>query len=214
MNIVGQRSGDLTVIGGYGGFSAPHGVAPTHTGALNVETHTKTVTEQIPVLEEYCQERISLQGTLRPVQAVCFDDKGTPHPASRIDASQNIPAKYHGEVFRCMAGTHMQVTLGTVEDGKASFAHGESFTCLKGEALIHKGNGHLACAPQTPQRSCNERSLLRRHGPGLKMIQVQKQAKICVPSNRTVMKSVERQVKQTETQQPMIFNGGVGQSVY
>lgn len=221
VNVAGNGGGDVTFIGGGGGgYFASQGLAPSTIGALNVEgnveTYMETITEQVPTTEEYCEERISLQETVRPVQAVCIDDKGTPHPASRIDASQQIAADYRGEVFRCMAGTSMQVTLGSIEEGKASFAHGESFACRKGEALVHKGNGNLACAPQTPQRSCNERSLLRRHGPGLKIIQTRVQAKTCVPATRTVMKSVQRQVERTRAakSQPMVFDGGVGQGVY
>lgn len=216
VHIASHGSGAVTVMGGYSSFYAPQGVAAAHIGALNVETQTQTVTEQIPITEEYCQEHISLQHTMRAVQAVCFDDKGLPHPASRIEASPHISSEYHGEVYRCMAGTNMQVTLGVVEDGQPSFIHGESFTCRKGEALTHKGNGNLACAPQIPQRSCNERSLLRRHGPGLKVFQAQQEVKTCVPATRTVIKSVQRQIKPTgpDKDQPIILDGGVGQSVY
>ena len=85
-----------------------------------------------------------------------------------------------------MAGTNMQVTLGAMQNGTASFASGETFACRKGEALLHGGNGQLSCAPQTPQRDCNERSLLRRHGPGIKLVQYKMSAKTCIPRTRTV----------------------------
>ena len=217
---VAGSQGTTIISGGGGGFYAPQGVAPSTISALNVEgnveTYMETITEQVPTVEEYCDERISIQETLRPVQAVCLDDKGTPHPASRVDATQQVPNGYQGELFRCMAGTSMQVTLGSIENGSASFAHGESFACRKGEALVHKGNGNLACAPQIPQRSCNERSLLRRHGPGLKVVQAKVKAKTCVPAKRMVMKSVQRQVERTRQAkgQSMVFDGGVGQGVY
>ena len=207
-------------VSGGGGYYAPQGVGVSTIGALNVvgneERYTETVIEQVPSTEEYCAETVSVQQTLRPVQAVCLDDKGTPHPASRVDASQRVPGSYAGELFRCMAGTSMQVTLGSIENGSASFAHGETFACRKGEALVHKYGGNLACAPQVPQRSCNERSLLRRHGPGIKIVEAQVRAKTCVPQTRTVMKSVERQVERTRQAkgQPMVFDGGVGQGVY
>lgn len=209
-----------TIISGGGGFYTPQGIAPSSIGALNVEgneeRYTETVIEQVPQTEEYCAETVKMQRTMRPVQAVCLDDKGTPHPASRVDASQRVDGAYRGELFRCMAGTNMQVTLGQIEDGKASFAHGQTFACQKGEALVHRGGGNLECAPQTPQRDCNERSLLRRHGPGIKIIEANVRAKTCVPSTRTVMKSVERQVERTRQVkgQPMVFDGGVGQGVY
>lgn len=212
--------GDSTVVvGGGGGYFQAQGVAPTAIGALDVEggeeSYFETITEQIPSQEEYCEEKISVQTIVRPVQAVCIDDKGIPHPASRVDASEHVPAGYKGELFRCMAGTAMQVTLGRVENGSASFAHGETFACRKGEALVHKHGGNLACAPQMPERDCNERSLLRRHGPGIKLVTAQEQIKACIPQTRTIMKSVERQVerKRESKAQAMVFDGGVGQGV-
>ena len=147
---------------------------------------------------------------VRPVQAVCVDDRGVPHPASQVDSSDRVPDGYQGELFRCMAGTSMQVTLGSVENGSASFAHGETFACQKGEALVHHRDGRLTCAPQTPERSCNERSLLRRHGAGIKLIQSRVEARTCIPRTRTVTKTVEREAGG----QAMVFDGGVGQGVY
>ena len=182
----------------------------------NVETYTETVTEQVPTLEKYCREEITYQMTWRPVQAVCLDDKGTPHPASRVDATTQVAPDHKGELFRCMAGTHMMITLGHLDQGKSSFAQGQSFACQKGEALVHKGNGQLSCAPQKPQRSCNERSLLRRHGPGLKLVQARLKNKSCVPAERTVMKTVSHQVERTRQgeAEAIILDGGVGQGVY
>ena len=94
--------------------------------------------------------------------------------------------------------------------------HGETFACQKGEALVHKSSGHLVCAPQMPARSCNERSLLRRHGPGIKLVKAKTRTKTCVPRTRTVMTTVQKDVERTrETKaQSMVFDGGVGQGVY
>ncbi|MEO0551304.1 MAG: hypothetical protein AAFZ91_15405 [Pseudomonadota bacterium] len=217
-SVVGGGQSSVIISGGGGYYSAP-GVAPSSIGALNVtggdEHYTETVVEKVPTTEEYCVDKISLKETIRPVQAVCIDDKGVPHPASRIDASEKVSDHYKGELFRCMAGTSMQVTLGSIEKGSVSFAHGETFACRKGEALVHKPGGHLACAPQVPERSCNERSLLRRHGTGLKLIRAQARVKTCVPQTRTVMKSVEKQVQRVKPTkaQPIVFDGGVGQGV-
>ncbi|MEM8616274.1 MAG: hypothetical protein AAGF20_05000 [Pseudomonadota bacterium] len=218
-NVIAGGNDQGFFVSGGGGFFAPQGVAPSQIGALNVEgnteTFTETITEQVPTTEEFCEDQISVQTALRPVQAVCLDDKGTPHPASQVTGAQRLAATYNGEVFRCMAGTSMQVTLGKIENGGASFAHGETFACDKGEALIHLAGGKLSCAPQTPQRSCNERSLLRRHGPGLKIVETHVQTKTCIPRTRTVMKSVQREVERVRQAKgmPMVFDGGVGQGV-
>jgi hypothetical protein len=217
-NIVGRGESNVIISGG-GLYFPAHGVAPTTITGLNVsggeETFIETITEKVPTTEDYCEDQISIQSIVRAVQAVCLDDTGTPHPASRIDASDRVPAAYKGELFRCMAGTRMQVTLGSVENGQASFAKGESFACQKGEALVHGRGGDLSCAPQVPQRDCNERSLLRRYGPGIKLVEARVQTKTCIPRTRTVMKMVERQVERTRESkaQSMIFDGGVGQGV-
>ncbi|MEM1036532.1 MAG: hypothetical protein AAGI14_07205 [Pseudomonadota bacterium] len=216
--VAGSNQQGFFVSGGGGFFSTP-GVAPSSIGSLNVEgnveSFVETVTEQVATTEEFCEDSISVQRTIRPVQAVCIDDKGTPHPASQVIGDQRVSGTYGGELFRCMAGTNMQVTLGKFDHGKASFAHGETFSCNKGEALVHRAGGNLSCAPQIPMRSCNERSLLRRHGPGIKLIEGQVKTKTCVPKTRTVMKPVQRQVERTRQVkgQPMIFDGGVGQGV-
>lgn len=218
-HVSGSSEGGVYVSGG-GGYYTAQGVSPTPITALNVEggeeTYLETITEQVPKVEEYCEDEFVMTSSIRPLQAVCIDDKGVPHPASRVDASDRVPAQYKGELFRCMAGTSMQVTLGTVEHGKASFTHGETFACRKGEALVHQRGGALSCAPQSPARSCNERSLLRRHGPGIKLVETRSKTKKCIPRTRTVMTSVERQVERTRetVSQPLLLDGGVGQGVY
>ena len=80
---------------------------------------------------------------------------------------------------------------------------------------MHGHSGKLTCAPQSPQRDCNERSLLRRHGPGIKFVEASMKAKTCIPRTRTVMTTVERQGERVRESKPqaMIFDGGVGQGV-
>ena len=65
-----------------------------------------------------------------------------------------------------------QVTIAQFHD-KISFEGGQTLTCLKGEALYYipgKDAGRLECRPQKPARDCNERSLLRRFGAGIKVL--------------------------------------------
>lgn len=206
--------------GGGGGFSGPAPVATSAIDGLNVvggdEVYTETVTEQVPTVEEYCIDEVSYSMVRRAVQAVCIDDKGAPHPASQVQPGEMIETGYSGEIFRCMAGTRMQVTFGEMADGEANFDHGQTMACAKGEALVYGAGGDLSCKPQTPQRNCNERSLLRRHGPGLKIIEARVKEKVCVPQQRTVMTSVTREVERVRASKPkpMVFDGGVGQGVY
>ena len=222
-NIVtqGVSGGGQTFVSTGGSYFAPSGVAPSALSNLNVsggeERYTETITEQVPVTEETCAPQLEQQIAVRPVQAVCIDDKGVPHPASRVSSDESVGVGYQGEVFRCVAGSSMQVTVGALENGAASFAQAETFSCAKGEALVYRPGGELSCAPQTPQRNCNERSLLRRNGPGIKLIQMRTTRNACVPTTRTVMQNVTREVERVrpvETSGPMIFDGGVGQGVF
>lgn len=220
--IGGQQGQSTTFLSGGGAFFAgPQGVSPSTLSGLNVagaeERYMETVTEQVPVQEEVCVRPSQPQVMVRPIQAVCIDDKGTPHPASQVSSERSVPGNYEGEIYRCMAGTAMQVTVGMIKDDQPSFEQAQSFSCQKGEALVRRANGQLACAIQEPERDCNERSLLRQYGPGLKLIQTTGSAQQCVPQTRTRMETRQRQVERvraTAPVGPIVLDGGVGQTVY
>ncbi len=105
------------------------------------------------------------------IQAVCIDDQLIPHPASQLSPDRDIDETYEGELYRCIAGTHMQVTLADYS-GRISFDHGQIISCAKGEALYRQRAGEIVCRPQKPARDCNERSLLRRFGAGVKILKI------------------------------------------
>ena len=213
----GFSGGTVLLSGGGAAFASP-GVAPTTLQGLNVtggeERYVETVMQSVPVRKTVCVNKASSQVGLRPVQAVCLDDQGTPHPASQVTGEKTLKASYTGEVYRCMAGTAMQVTVGQLKNGKAEFSQARTFACRKGEALVHAPGGKLSCKTETPRRDCNERSLLRRHGPGTKLVHMQGAAQACVPEERAVMQKVERQVERVRPNKsagPITFDGGVGQ---
>jgi hypothetical protein len=103
------------------------------------------------------------------IEAVCIDDKDVPHPASQVTPDRDIEDSYDGELYRCIAGSHMQVTIADYS-GQVSFDHGQTMACLKDQALYHSPGGKVECAAQKPARDCNERSLLRRFGAGVKIL--------------------------------------------
>ena len=103
------------------------------------------------------------------IQAFCLDDKDVPHPASQVTPDRDIDDAYDNELYRCIAGTHMQYTIA-VYDGQIDFGHGQTLSCEKGDALYHSPGGKVECRVQKPARDCNERSLLRRFGAGLKIL--------------------------------------------
>jgi hypothetical protein len=139
----------------------------------------------------------------RVVRVVCVDDTGTPHPASRPDPSERVDARFDGEIFRCMSGTALQATLGWREEGEDVFDGGQTIQCRKGEALRHAPGGQLSCAVQEPRRNCNERSLLRLHGPGVKLVYYRYEEVY----TETVRRESSRAQMSSMT---LMLNGGVG----
>ncbi|HEX8569132.1 MAG TPA: hypothetical protein VF699_04310, partial [Caulobacteraceae bacterium] len=101
------------------------------------------------------------------IRAVCIDDRGGAHGASQLFPEKDVRDGFRGEIYRCVAGSKLQVTYGETE------AHGESLACSKGEALWY-GEEKLECRAQTAQRNCFERSLLRRFGTGEKLVLISK----------------------------------------
>jgi len=136
------------------------------------------------------------------IQAFCFDDKDVPHPASQVSADREIAGDYEGEVYRCIAGAHMQITIAPWREN-ISFEGGQTLTCAKGEALYHSpgpNGGRLACRVQIPARDCNERSLLRRFGAGIKVLTIEITEKY----------TAYREHSSQGTTTSMSFDGGVG----
>jgi hypothetical protein len=103
------------------------------------------------------------------IEVVCIDDKEVPHPGSQVTPDRDIVDSYDGELYRCIAGTHLRATLAEYT-GTIAFEHGWTMDCDKGQALYHARGGNVACRAQIPARDCNERSLLRRFGAGIKIL--------------------------------------------
>lgn len=99
------------------------------------------------------------------IQAYCIDDRAVPHPASQVRPGKDVGMDYEGELYRCIAGTKLQWTIGDEMGGP-----GETINCNKREALWYGRGGMLECRPEKQERDCNERSLLRRYGAGVKVL--------------------------------------------
>lgn len=177
--------------GGYSNWSQTPGY-PQNIG-LNVSTEE--------AIETYSEAMTSTRTMI--IQASCIDDKGIPHPASQVGPMKNIDGVYSGEVYRCIAGTHMQVTMADYNGSDVNFSGGRTLDCAKNEALWHE-KGTLTCRTQISERQCNERSLLRRFGAGYKIVTI----------TSTEMVSRSRKVESKCTagcgMSTMVFDGGVG----
>lgn len=308
-----SSAGSASYGGGYGNWSQTPGV-PENAGGLAVETGAAAI--------DMMSEKRTVTRTV-VIQANCIDDTGVPHPASQINGAREINNGYVGEVYRCIAGTHMQVTMADFglcdnfgggaaiisdresssysrseshsssgesyasgysggEDyaggsaGEHGYAHGggysseqsysseggyasggyaaggavmagpcapqaiacsaggegrrvavervaggdrraagclaktdlshfnfnggQTLSCQKNEALWFE-HGALTCKVQIPQRECNERSLLRRFGAGIKVLTMTRV--------ETMQRQVVREASHA-TSTTMTFDGGVG----
>ncbi|MEO1039243.1 MAG: hypothetical protein AAFX09_06825 [Pseudomonadota bacterium] len=189
-----------SVLGGGGGYVMSG--APSAATAVNLNL-AASAESRVELVEE---ERTRWVEGWRVVRAVCMDDGGTPHPASRPDEGERVDRHYEGEIFRCMAGTAMHVTLGAIDTGSGSSGQGESFSCRKGEALRHRAGGAVSCAPEEARRNCNERSLLRRWGPGVKYIYARYEERY----TETVERRVAAQASAQASGLVLMLDGGVG----
>jgi hypothetical protein len=155
--------------GGGGGAWSDSGSVTTTIESVKVDTPSE--------IRRICALYTS-QARMIAVQADCLDDKDIPHPASQLSPARDVDGAYDGEVYRCIAGARMQYTIADLSgpnlNGRANFDHGQTFTCQKGEALYHSSGGGLQCRPQKPARDCNERSLLRRFGAGIKILKIER----------------------------------------
>jgi hypothetical protein len=144
-------------------------------GAQVIATPGFPVIQKLNVMGDTVRKAITEKRTIEKqviVQAICVDDRGAPHPASRLTPDQAVGEHFRGELYRCIAGTALQATYADYS-GRVAFDGGQTLACNKGDALWFEG-GAILCRPQTPQRNCFERSLLRRHGVGVKVFSMRK----------------------------------------
>lgn len=211
----GGRAGSGAVVYGGGGGGGGYYAAPGATGliqGLNVEGALKK--------KKVAYEAKRTRTRKVVIRAYCIDDRDTPHPASQVFAGEDVIAGYEGELYRCIAGTRMQWTLIDWSE-RASNAGGKSVFCQKGEALYYDEGlaggpgdeagaahgGRIACRPQRPARDCNERSLLRRFGAGVKVV--------TITEIETYTAYREEMVREESSSSfSMSLDGGVGGTIY
>jgi len=156
------------------------------------------------------------------IRAVCLDDRDIPHPASQVTPDRDIDSGYEGELYRCIAGSRMQYVIGAYEGISEINSGGETFVCGKNEALYYGGGanggsglaggpdgrgGAVSCRPQRPARDCNERSLLRRYGAGVKILTILTTERYTAYREETVRES-------SMSGMSLSLDGGVGGVVY
>ncbi len=155
-------AGRSTVFFGGGGFAGGLMPAtPSVIPSLNVEGGRE--------MKRVAYEATRSKTVKIVIQAFCIDDKEVPHPASQVFPERDVALDYEGELYRCLAGTRMQWHYAEYFD-RVSWDGAKITTCAKGDALYRGRDGKLECRKQTAARDCNERSLLRRFGAGIKIL--------------------------------------------
>jgi hypothetical protein len=215
VSAAGAGAGSGSVVYGGGGGGGGGYAPPMASGVI----------QGLDVQGAAIKKKVSYQATRTRtlkviIQAVCIDDRETPHPASQTFPDRDVEEGYEGELYRCIAGTRLQYTYAEFS-GQISFTGGKTIVCNKGEALWRQGPGlagpgpnpgadragQLYCRPQLPARDCNERSLLRRFGAGMKVLSM------------TIVETYTAWKEETETStstatMTMSLDGGVGGTVY
>ncbi len=192
-------------IGGGAGGSAFVSVEqpyPTAINGLNVESAAVAQVIRVPY-EEYrrFEKRVV-------IQAVCIDDRNIPHPASQVRPDREVHGDYEGELFRCIAGSRLQVTIAEYLD-RVSFDGGDIIACDKGQALWHGRGGFVECRTQKRERDCNERSLLRRYGAGIKILTIIREEKYTAYREEVVQAAGVSVINSS-----IVLDGGVGGRVF
>jgi hypothetical protein len=182
--------------GGGGGYAAP--MASGMIQGLAVDSGKR--------MKRVAYEASRTKITRVVIQAVCIDDRTIPHPASQVSPDRNIEDAYEGEIYRCIAGTWLQATIADY-DGRVDFSGGRTLTCHKNDALWHGRGGKVECRPQAPARDCNERSLLRRFGAGIKILTM-------IVTERYTAYREEEEKSEAFVATSMSLDGGVGGIVY
>jgi len=182
--------------GGGGGYAAP--MASGVIQGLNVDAGKR--------MKRVSYEATRTKMTRVVIQAVCIDDRTIPHPASQVSPDRNIDDAFEGEMYRCIAGTWLQATIADYHE-KIDFSGGRTLTCQKNDSLWHGRGGKEECRPQTPARDCNERSLLRRFGAGIKILTM-------IVTERYTAYREEEEKSETFVATSMSLDGGVGGIVY
>jgi len=194
----GRTQGMLFFSGGGGGGAR---VGPGGGGAVQLNTVGMAPKIKRTAYEATREKRLKVV-----IRAFCLDDRDIPHPASQLFPEELVEDGYDGELFRCMAGTRMQYYWAEYE-GRTDVDGGKAVICQKNDSLWAGREGKVECRPQKPARDCNERSLLRRFGAGVKVIV------IVITETYTAYREevVEEQMAVSST---MTLDGGVGGFVY
>jgi hypothetical protein len=143
---------------------------------------------------------------MKSIHAVCIAADGREFPASHMTGDTWIDNAYEGEIARCIAGSHLKITIGDVvqsDQGMAgTYSKGVILECGEHEAVRHFKEGMLKCAPAVPVPDCTERTNLRKWGTG----------DMFFTYRSTVCATTREVSRELELDNTAVSSGGVGGS--
>lgn len=202
----GARAGVYGNIRGGGGGAAYFNVDqpyPTVIQGLTVEAGSVARVISVPYESRRRWEKRVV------IQAFCIDDRAVPHPASQVFGGRDVADSFEGELYRCIAGSRLQVTWSEWMGQSGLDNGGETFNCDKGYALWRDRSGEISCKVQRRERDCNERSLLRRYGAGMKVVTWVREEVYTEYREEVIQEAGQSIVGAT-----MMLDGGVGGRVF
>jgi hypothetical protein len=153
----GSAAGAISFAGFSGGIPESPGFVAGGEINVNVEAAAPACTFQEATV-------------IKAIHAICVSEDHHEFPASHMVEDSWIRAGYEGEIARCLPGSALKVTIGSVvqssEGAAVSTAHGETLMCAPHEALRYFKGGLLKCAPAVRVPDCTERTNLRKYGTG------------------------------------------------
>lgn len=107
---------------------------------------------------------------VKAIHAVCISADGREFPAAHMVGTSWIASGYDGEIARCLPGSTLKVSIGSVVQSDqgmaASMSGAQILTCDTHQAVRHYKDGMLKCAPAVKVVDCTERTNLRKWGTG------------------------------------------------
>jgi hypothetical protein len=152
---------------------------------------------------------------VKAIHAECIDSSGGKHPAARMLAETWVDSSTNKEIFRCLPGSRLIVTIGDVVQSDKGMAglydQGEKLECRASEALRHYTDGAVKCAAAEHVPDCTERTNMRRYGTGDLFFSYK--TEVCVNESRSAyVGGYSRAGGSTIELNDMSLDGGVGGS--
>ncbi|CAN5263167.1 hypothetical protein BH10PSE1_BH10PSE1_26920 [soil metagenome] len=120
----------------------------------------------------------------------------------------------HGQTMSCQKGESLWYSEGASAGGASEYAaqYAAAYAAQYGGQQGPggpTGGGIVECRPQTPERDCNERSLLRRYGAGIKILTLWREEIYTEYEQQTVQAASSMSMGYSLT-----LDGGVGGRVF